>query len=132
MDAAQLIENVRFALGLVDEQATLIDDTEIERYLGMYPTDWRLAAAALAEVLAVRALNRPTTFGLSGVMNVSWADRAKTWLAVAKALRQQVADDDAAQAAIGTVSAIQLERIGIEIGEPEYSRERRDRTRGLW
>lgn len=125
MDTAQQVENVRFALELIGDNAALILDSEIERYLGMYPSDWRLAAAALADALAVRAINRPTSFTAVGQMGITWADRANSWMKVAKALREQVLAEDKLAAESGTVSVIQLTRIGIAIEEPEYTRRRR-------
>lgn len=125
MDEAQTIENIRFALELRDAFVDIVTDAEISRYILLYPSDWRLAAAALADALAVRAINRPTSFSAPGQMAISWADRSRGWLAIGKALREQVASDDQLAAASGTVSVVQLERIGIELEDPEYVRERR-------
>lgn len=125
MDTATAIENIRFSLGLIGDSATLISDTEIERYITLYPAEWRLAAAALADALAARAINAPTSFGVPGRLTVSWASRAQLWLNVAKQLRLAVQQDDAAAASTG-VGVTQLRKIGIEVEDDEYARPRRD------
>lgn len=85
MDDATLI---RFALGASGDNAGLLDDAEIELALDTYE-DWRLAAATIAEALAARAINDPASFALTGVMAVSWADRAKSWMSIARSLREE-------------------------------------------
>lgn len=126
MDEEYQIESIRFALGLVGESAGLIDDTDILRYLDLYPSDWRLAGASLATALASRAINRPTSFTATGKMSISWGDRAKTWLSIAKSLREQVAADDKKAAELGSISSVRLRRTGYVLDDPEYARERKD------
>ena len=128
MDLSGQIESIRYALDLAGDNAVLVSDADIERYLGLYPSDWRLAAAALADVLSARALNRPQSFALTGKMSIDWGDRSKRWREIGAALRAQVAADDQRQASTGIVSVTQLERVGVTIEAPEYSRSRGYRT----
>lgn len=125
MDTSSKIENVRFTLALIGESAGLVTDAEILTQLEMYPADWRLGAAALADHLASRAINRPTSFAATGKMSVTWADRAKAWRATADSLRKQVKADDALSIDLGVVGSAQLKVVGIEYEEPEYSRPRK-------
>lgn len=125
MDWSNEIENIRFTLALTGESATLVTDNEIIRQLELYPTDWRLAAAALADHLASRAINRPTSFSATGKMSVTWADRAKAWQNTASALRKQVLADDALAAGTGTVSNHQLRIAGEMPEDSEYAQPRR-------
>lgn len=67
--------------------------------------DWRLAAASLARSLAARAINDPTSFTAVGDMAVSWADRARSWLAIATALDAEAAADTST---VGTVTTFTM------------------------
>ncbi len=86
-------ENIRFILGATGANSTLLTALEIDHAMVLYPTNWRLAAAFIAEALAARAINDPTSFALAGTLNVSWADRAKTWKSIANSLRDEAAYD---------------------------------------
>jgi hypothetical protein len=113
-------ENIRFILGAFGDNEALLDETEIQHALLIYPDSWRLAAAHIADSLASRALNNPTSFTLTGLMQVSWADRAKSWSNIAKSLRAEVAAAEEAEGVLGGVTSVQLSREAV--GQyPEYS-----------
>jgi hypothetical protein len=103
-------ENIRFILGAFGDNEALLDETEIQHALLLYPDSWRLAAAHIADSLASRALNNPTSFTLTGLMQVSWADRARSWANIAKSLRAEVAASEAVDGILGGVTSIQLTR----------------------
>ncbi|MDQ3540263.1 MAG: hypothetical protein M3440_06200, partial [Chloroflexota bacterium] len=72
------------------DPGTFFPDVDYVDALTLY-ADRRLAAAWLADQLAARAINQPTSFTATGDLSVSWADRAKGWERLAIRLRQQVA-----------------------------------------
>jgi len=114
-----LEDNIRLILGASGTNAALLTGLEIDHALTLYPS-WRLGAAFLAEMLAARALNDPMSFHLSGVLIVSWADRAKTWMSIAKQLRsEEQRAIDMAAAPMG-MTTILLEREEASYDPTEY------------
>lgn len=123
MDTSPSIyDNIRFTLGATGDNAGLVLDDEIDNALSLY-SEWRLAAAFIADSLAARAINDPSSFAAPGDLSVSWGDRAKAWMNIAKRLREEVREaTDQAQGPIG-IQAVQLYREAKQ-HEPEYSRRR--------
>lgn len=72
------------------DPGTFFPEGDYTEALTLY-VDRRLATAWLADRLAARAINQPTSFTAVGDMAVGWADRAKGWERLAVRLRQQVA-----------------------------------------
>jgi hypothetical protein len=122
-------ESIRYILGAVGPLAGIISDEEITDALLVYPTDWRLAAAYVADSLASRAINDPESFGLTGVLTVSWGDRAAAWSRLSAQLRTQVAEDSVNNGSIGAIQVTRLRREFLNAEPAEYSQARRDRGR---
>lgn len=80
-------------------------DATISAILAMYPDDWRLACADVAEGLASRFAQEPDSFTATGDMSVSWRDRVKQWQWLAQQLRAESAAEVAASAGKRLVSA---------------------------
>jgi hypothetical protein len=116
-------ETIRYILGATGSMAGLVTDQEITDALAVYPSDWRLAAAYIADSLSSRAINDPESFALTGVMNVGWGDRAASWSRLAAKLRTQVAEE-AGDNTIGPVQATMLRREFRNAEPAEYSRRR--------
>lgn len=112
-------ERMQFLLGDVDRVTPFLTDQEYADALAFYP-DWRLATAYLADSLASRAINSPTSFSATGDMSVSWTDRARAWRLLAKSLR-----DDAAVGVGPSMTVTAMTRQDISVGAgAEYSRSR--------
>ena len=119
---------IRYILGAIGALEGLVSEDEILDAILVYPTDWRLAAAFIADSLASRAINDPESFGLTGVMNVGWGDRAGGWSRLAARLRTQVAEESGTSAP-GQIQTVMLKREFLSAEPEEYSRPRRDRGR---
>ena len=121
-------ESIRYILGAVGPLEGIISDEEITDALLVYPSDWRLAAAYIADSLASRAINDPESFGLTGVLTVSWGDRAAAWSRLSARLRTDVAEDTASSQ-LGAIQVTRLRREFLNADPAEYSQARRDRGR---
>lgn len=119
-------QQIRRILGAVGEYESLIAESEIDEAIASYPTDWRLAAAFIADGLAARAIHDPKSFGLDGVMTVSWGDRAKLWMETAARLRKAVQDDQSNTGNLPGMSVAIFKRESSVV-EGEYSLPRRRR-----
>ncbi len=84
------MDDVLWMQRTLGDPGTFFPDVDYVDALTLY-ADRRLAAAWLADQLAARAINQPTSFTATGDLSVSWADRAKGWERLAIRLRQQVA-----------------------------------------
>ena len=111
---------IRFTLGATGTNAGLLSDDEVTTATQLY-TDWRLAAASLAEQLAAKAINNPSSFGLTGTMQVSWTDRAKSWMAIAKNLREEAARLDTVASGPVGMQVTLLQREFVRSEDEEYT-----------
>lgn len=117
--------NIRYILGAVGGFATIVSDDEIRFAMETYPSDWRLAAAFMADSLASRAITDPSSFSLTSVMSVSWANRAEEWRKLAVSLRseaaQAVRDAAITEPAAISVTGLKHPRV-LDRGPIEYRR----------
>lgn len=122
-----LAERIRYTLGDIGDEP-FITDQEIERELAL-ATDWRLAAASIADSLTARAIADPASLSvLSGLFSVSLPDQAKAWERIAIRLRAAVAAEVEQDAGISKIAVRQLRREGAG-DPPEYSPRRYRRLR---
>lgn len=68
-----------------DPATELVTDDHIDAALLLY--SFNGGVAFLASELASRFAQKPGSVGLPGGLSVSWADRVKTWLALAAQMR---------------------------------------------
>lgn len=107
------LDRIRLIVGDTsnDETVEVFPDSvylaEIDNY-----TNWKLAAAAMAEAVAVRIEQDPNSVSFPSDMSVGWADRTRQLRATAVRLRQEAAAEDAAGA--NGVRSVQLQRSGLE------------------
>lgn len=82
------LDLARFHIGDTsnDSATELLTDDQIEAVLGLY-TPLAIGIAVLADGLAIRFAQKPGSVRLPSGLAVSWSDRVKTWLALAKRLR---------------------------------------------
>lgn len=124
MSTPSIEQQIRYILGAYGDTASLLSEQEIADALVLYPQDWRLAAAYIAESLSNRAVNDPSSFTLAGVMTVSWASRGASWAATAKRLREAYAEDEANANPLGSLQSRMLKRGTAPVVE-EFTRPRR-------
>src|SRR3954470_19878147 len=67
-------DEIRQMLGDVDLESPLRSDTEYDALL-LLESDWRIAAARMAESLANELAQSPDNVSLTGALGVSWKDR---------------------------------------------------------
>lgn len=72
--------------------------------------NWKLAAAEMAEKVAVSIEQDPTSYTATGDMSVGWGDRTRSLRAVATRLRAEAAEED--QTTLTGIVSSQLERPG--------------------
>jgi len=114
-------DRVRHAVGDTDAANPLRQDETIDALLALHGEDG--ATAALAEALAAQFAQEPSSFGSDGI-TVSWADRVKTWTALAGRIRQE----RTAAAGSGATAGVLGGRADGGDGASEYLRE----TAGMW
>lgn len=91
------LDRIRLLVGdTSDDEATELfpDDTytaEIERH-----ANWKLAAATMAEAVAVKIEQDPTSVNIPGEVAVGWQDRTRSLRATAARLRAEAAAEGAA------------------------------------
>lgn len=112
-------DHIRYTLGATGENAALLTTLEVQRAISLFPDEWRLAAALLAEQLAAQAVNDPNSFGLTGSISIAWGDRARVWMDIAKSLRKEVAAAQVIADEPSGIQSISLHREFLEY-EPEY------------
>lgn len=89
-------------------------------------TNWKLAAAAMADAVAVKIEQDPTSFTAVGDMSVGWSDRTRSLRATASRLRDEAGAEDAP--VNNTVVSVPLTR-GTSSGNGEYRDNRYSRLR---
>src|SRR5690349_12538890 len=87
------LDRMRQIVGDIDATDWLRPDAEYLALLGQ-ETDWRLAAARMADSLAAQFGRRVDRYGDQSV-NVSWSSRVSAWQALAQRLRAEVAAERA-------------------------------------
>lgn len=102
------LDRMRFSVGDINFTDTepagaLRQDEEYDAIL-LLQGDWRLAAADMADSLAAQFAQSPDSFTATGDMSVSWKERVSTWLATARRLRTEVADEAAASSTSSSMS----------------------------
>lgn len=119
-----------------DRIRALVDDRDVENE--RFPdatydttiaahTNWKLAAAEMAHMVATAISNDPSSYTDAGVMSVGWSNRVQT-------LRDLIADyradaaDEATESTVAVATSRQLTRAGAS-SEPEY---RPSRGRRRW
>src|SRR5690606_33646947 len=89
------LDRIRLIVGDTsnDETVEVFPDSvylaEIDNY-----TNWKLAAAAMAEAVAVRIEQDPSSVAFPQDISVGWADRTRQLRATAVRLRQEAAAED--------------------------------------
>jgi hypothetical protein len=114
---SRTLDQMRAALGDRDvPDNALRQDEEYAAQLAI-SGDAALATAVMAEGLAAEYARRVDSFSESGGISVRWGERVKTWLALAKSIR----DGSVTRQASGGVSAVAVRVGGIVTSE--YVRE---------
>src|SRR6476661_5671709 len=78
------LDKARFLLGDTSASELLTDD-HIEAVLGLYP--FNSAVAFMAEGLAARFAQNPSSVSLPSGLSVAWSERVKQWKALAQQMR---------------------------------------------
>lgn len=90
-----------------DEATELFPDETYDAEIARY-TNWKLAAASMAEAAAVKIEQDPTSVNFSGEIAVSWQSRTSALRAAALRLRTEAAAEDAASG--NGITSVQLAR----------------------
>lgn len=110
-------DRVRLVLGDTDTAAPLRPDATYDAAISDLGEAG--ATAYLAEGLATQYAQEPDSYGEAGGITVSWRDRVKAWLELAKRTRESMGATDAA------ISAATTSRTPVRAGtlpEAEYVR----------
>ncbi len=86
-------DRIRFITGDIDETAEVFPDSTYDAEIAMY-TNWKWAAADMADSMAVALDKRVNGVTLTGDVAAQWTDRAKTLRARAVALRKEAQSED--------------------------------------
>lgn len=124
-----LLDRIRLIVGDTSGPLDGAGDAEIlpdETYLATIAEydNWKLAAAAMAEAVAVRIEQDPTSVSFPADMSVGWSDRTRSLRATAVRLRSEAAAES--QATTSGITSVTLTRDG-GAGRSEY-RDTRYRT----
>ncbi|MGB3330439.1 MAG: class I SAM-dependent methyltransferase [Thermomicrobiales bacterium] len=114
-------DRIRSIVGDINEPPTMPDATYDAVIAEYAATSWKLAAADMAERVAVLIEQDPTSYTDVGVMAVGWGDRTRSLRALALRLRSEVASESTT---IPAATSRQLARAGAS-SEPEYRPSRR-------
>lgn len=101
----------------------LVSDIEIDAGLSAQ-SDWRLAAANVAENIANQLERKMTNFGKAGGVSLGWGDRAKTLRSQAQRWRSDVASESEVTAGT-SMTATRLVRTDLAATAPEYTQPRK-------
>ena len=115
------LDRIRLIVGDTssDPATELFPDETYTATIAMY-TNWKLAAAAMAEAVAVKIEQDPTSFTAVGDMSVGWSDRTRSLRDTASRLRMEAGAEDVPVG--NTIVAVALERGGASGGEYRDSR----------
>lgn len=109
-------DRIRSIVGDITSPETLPDAT-YDAVIAEYD-QWKLAAADMAERVAVLIEQDPTNYTDVGVMAVGWGDKSRSLRAIAMRLRAEVAAESSVSA-IPAATSVQLARAGGS-NAPEY------------
>lgn len=126
------LDRIRLIVGDTsnDETAELFPDDTYAATIDQY-TNWKLAAAAMAEAMAVQIEQDPTSVNLPGEVAVGWQDRTRSLRAKAAQLRVEAAAEDAA--VTNGITSVGLTRAGTgEMAEYRDTRTFRGLRRQAW
>lgn len=101
------LDKIRLMVGDIDTDNEIFPDETYESRIAEY-SDWRLAAAWMAESVAVAIEQDISSFSAGGDLSVSWSDRTRSLRALAIRLRQEVAAD--AGISLSTIVPVSLAR----------------------
>lgn len=90
-----------------DEATELFPDETYDAEIARY-TNWKLAAASMAEAAAVKIEQDPSSVNVPGEVAVSWQGRTSALRAAALRLRTEAASEDAASGK--GITSVQLTR----------------------
>lgn len=110
------LDRIRLIVGDTsnDADAEIFPDTVYTATIAEHD-NWKLAAAAMAEAVAVRIEQDPTSVSFPQDMAVGWTDRTRSLRATAARLRAEAAAEDAAL--LGAVRSVALVRGGSATSE---------------
>jgi hypothetical protein len=112
------LDRIRYALGDTTVSAPLLQDETITAAV----TEWgeTEATARLAEGLATRYAQKPSSVGLPG-LSVSWGERVKAWWELARRTREGSATAAASGSNGGSVTTLRAsEEERTEYRRPEW------------
>lgn len=108
-----------------DEETEFFLDETYDATIAEY-SNWKIAAAVMAEGVAVTIEQNPSSFTAVGDMAVSWADRTRSLRDIAARMRREAAAEDVA--VDNTIVSVPLTR-GTGSGDGEYAPRRYSRLR---
>ena len=113
------LDRIRLIVGdTSDDLATeLFPDETYTATIAEYGASWKIAAAVMAEAVAVRIEQDPTSFTAQGDMSVGWSDRTRSLRDTAARLRREAAAEDATGSNV--LTSVALGRDGT-VGRGEY------------
>lgn len=122
-----LLDRIRMIVGDTsnDPETELFPDETYNAKIAEYQ-NWKLAAAEMAEAIAVQIEQDPTSFTAVGDMSVAWTDRTRSLRATAARLRSEAASEGVTVSNV--IESIPLVRDGAGRGG-EYRPERYRRLR---
>ncbi len=109
-------DRIRKMIGDTDVDAEFFPDATYDAELAQAGAAWKIAAASMAESLAVVLENRVSSFTAPGDLAVSWSGRTTTLRSLAARLRAEAEADAGTGDAL--VTSVQLTRGGSS--ESEY------------
>lgn len=84
---ADATSRVRFDVGDYSDAAPIIAEAIYAAQIARYPTSEARATIAMAEALIVKVSQDPDKVEVTGAVKVEWANRIKSWRALANGLR---------------------------------------------
>lgn len=115
-------DRIRKMIGDTDASSEYFPDATYDAEL-VDGFNWKLAAASMAESLAVVLEQRITSLTAVGDVSLGWSDRTRSLRLLSARLRQEAATEDAT--AIGDVTTVSLSRGGSATSEYRDTRYRR-------
>lgn len=110
------LDRIRLIVGDTsnDPETEIFPDTVYTATIAEHD-NWKLAAAAMAEAVAVKIEQDPTSVSFPQDLSVGWTDRTRSLRATATRLRAEAAAEDAAL--LGAVRSVALTRGGSVASE---------------
>lgn len=119
-------DRIRFIVGDTsnDEATELFPDDTYEAEIARY-TNWKLAAASMAEAAAVKIEQDPNSVNVPGEVAVSWQDRTRSLRATAIRLRSEAAAEDATGSGVTSVALARGDSATAEYRDTRFYRQLR-------